>query len=130
MATGIVRWLIIGRYVAKVLNEIAKRVRESTPEEREEVRKHVVAIYDILRAASEREGQNLDVPMLMLGQGIPDASVADRTERMRNSIITFRHTFRRYKHHLNKENREEVLVHAKEIARVIAEIEKRTRASR
>ena len=113
-----------------MLHEVAERVKESTPEERDKIRKRVVAIYYVLRGAAEQESRNANVPMPMLEPGIPEGSVADRTDRMRNAITAFRHTFRRYKRHLNKANREEVMEHAKELARIIAEIDQRTRARR
>ena len=39
----------------------------------------------------------------------------------------FRYTFRRYKRHLNKENREQVRSHVRELARIVSEIEARAR---
>ena len=130
MATAFYRWLQIGLYVAKLLNEVAERVQESTPEEKAQIVKHVVAIYDVLKAATQRESPNANVPMLMLAPSAPQESIADRSDRMRNALIAFRRTFRRYRHHLNNANRKEIMEHAQELARVVAEIEKRTRARR
>ena len=169
MATAFYRWLQIGLYVTKLLNEVAKRVKESTPEEKAQIVKHVVAIYDVLKAATQRESPNANGPMLMLAPSAPQDSVrqkqgarkrhqrwderafsaqvaewpiavagetgasvarADHSDRMRNALIAFRRTFRRYKHHLNNANRKEIMEHARELAHVIAEIEKRTRARR
>ena len=130
MATAFYRWLQIGLYVTKLLNEVAERVKESTPEEKAQIVKHVVAIYDVLKAATQRESPNANGPMLMLAPSAPQDSVADHSDRMRNALIAFRRTFRRYKHHLNNANRKEIMEHARELAHVIAEIEKRTRARR
>ena len=130
MAIAFYRWLKIGLYVAKVLNEVAEWVKESTPEERAQIVKHVVAIYDVLKAATQRESLNANLPMLMLAPSAPEESVADRSDRMRNALIAFRRTFQRYRHHLNNANRKEIMEHARELARIVAEIEKRTRARR
>ena len=44
----------------------------------------------------------------------------------KNGLRQFRHTFRRYKRHLNREHREQVLSHVRELARIVLEIDART----
>ena len=65
--------------------------------------------------------------MLMLGPAAPNDNHNQRMERLQNGIRQFRYTFRRYKRHLSKENREQVRSHVRELARIVSEIEARTR---
>ena len=127
MTSRVYTYLTIGRWLAKVAGAVAERVHESTPEERTEIARHVAAIYRILRDARERRGDVRDFPMLMLGPATPNDSHNQRMERLQNGIRQFRHTFRRYRRHLNRENREQVMSHVRELARIVAEIEARTR---
>ena len=66
----------------------------------------------------------------MLGPAIPNDSQTQRMERLQNGLRQFRHTFRRYRHHLNREHREQVMYHVRELARIVFEIDARTRAQR
>ena len=66
--------------------------------------------------------------MLMLGPATPDDSHDERVERFQNGIRQFRHTFRQCRRHLNKDNREQVMSHVRERARIVSEMEARTRA--
>ena len=130
MASRAYIFLTIGRQLARVVTAVAEHVQESTPEERAEIARHVVAIYRILRDATDRRGDARDFPVLMLGPAIPNDSQTQRMERLQNGLRQFRHTFRRYRHHLNRENREQVMYHVRELARIVFEIDARTRAQR
>ena len=68
--------------------------------------------------------------MLMLGPGTPNDSDNQRMERLQNGIRHFGHTFRRYRRHLDQGNREQVMSHIRELARIVSEIEARTRVRR
>ena len=102
---------------------IADRVQESTPEERTEVARHVAAIYWILRDATEWRGDARDFPMLMLGPATHNDNQTQRMERLQNGLSQFRHTFLRYRRHLNREHREQVMSHVRELARIVLEID-------
>ena len=128
MVSRVYTYLTIGRWLAKVAVAVAERVQESTPEERTEIAQQVVAIYRILRDATERRGDVRDFPMLMLGPATPNDGHDQRMERLQNGIRQFRHTFRRYRGNLDEENREQVMSHVRELARIVSEIETRTRA--
>ena len=119
-------FLTIGRQLARVAMAIADRVQESTPEERAEVARHVAAIYRILRDATERRGDARDFPMLMLGPATPNDNQTRRMDRLQNGLRQFSHTFRRYRRHLNREHREQVMSHVRELARIVLEIDART----
>ena len=127
MVSRVYTYLTIGIWLAKVVVAVAERVHESTPEERTEIARQVAAIYGILRDATERSGDAKDFPMLMLGPATPNDSHSQRMERLQNGIRQFRYTFRRYRRHLSKENREQVRSHVRELARIVSEIEARAR---
>ena len=120
-------FLTMGKQLARVAMAIADRVQESTPEERAEVARHVAAIYRILQDATERRGDARDFPMLMLGPATPNDNQTQRMERLQNGLRQFRHTFRRYRRNLNREHREQVMSHVRELARIVLEIDARTR---
>ena len=130
MVIQALRFLTIGSQLAKVVMAVAKRVQESTPEERAKITRHIAAIYWLLRDATNRRGDARDFPVLMLGPAIPDDSQIQRMERLQNGLRQFRHTFRRYRHHLNREHREQVMYHVQGLARIVSEIDARTRARR
>jgi hypothetical protein len=123
-------FLTIGRQLAKAAATAAGRVPESTPEERAEIARHVAAIYRILRDATVRRGGVKEFPMLMLGPATPNDNQTQRLERLQDGTRQFRHTFRRYRHHLNREHREQVMYHVRELTRIGSEINARTRAKR
>ena len=123
-------FLTIGRQLAKAAATAADHAPDSTPEERSQIAQHVAAIYRILRAATVRRGGIGEFPMLGLGPALPNDSQAQRLERLQNGIRQFRHTFRRYRRHLNGEEREQAMSHVRNLARIVSEIATRTRAQR
>ena len=68
--------------------------------------------------------------MLMLGPATPNDSQTQRLERLQNGTRQFRHTFRRYRRHLNREERQQAMSHIRDLARIVSEIATRTRAER
>ena len=127
MVSRVYTYLTIGISLAKVVVAVAERIQESTPEERREIARHVAAIYRILRDATERSGDAKDFPMLMLGPATPQDSHNRRMERLQDGIRQFRHTFRRYRRHLSKEQRDQVRSHVRELSRIASKIEARAR---
>ena len=123
-------FLAIGRQLAKAATTAADHVPDGTPEERSQIAQHVAAIYRILRAATVRRGGIGEFPMLGLGPATPNDSQAQRLERLQNGTRQFRHTFHRYRRHLNREEREQAMSHIRDLARVASEIATRTRAQR
>ena len=123
-------FLAIGRRLAKAASTAADHVPDGTPEERSQIAHHVAAIYRILRDATVRHGGISDFPMLGLGPATPDDSQTQRLERLQNGIRQFGHTFRRYRRHLNGEEREQTMSHIRDLARIASEIATRTRAPR
>ena len=119
-------FLTIGRQLAKA----ADHVPDGTPEERSQIAQHVAAIYRILRAATVRREGIGEFPMLGLGPATPNDSQAQRLERLQNGTRQFRHAFRRYRRHLNREERAQAMSHIRDLARVASEIATRTRAQR
>ena len=123
-------FLTIGRQLAKAATTAADHVPDGTPEERSQIAQHVAAIYRILRAATVRRGGAKEFPLLGLGPATPNDSQTQRLERLQNGTRQFRHTFRRYRRHLNREEREQVMSHIRVLARVASEIATRTQAQR
>ena len=68
--------------------------------------------------------------MLGLGPATPIDSQTQRLERLQNGTRQFRHTFHRYRRHLNRAEREQVMSHIRDLDRVVSEIATRTRAQR
>ena len=123
-------FLTIGRQLAKAATTAADRVSEGTPEERAEIARHVAAIYRILRDAAVRRGGVKEFPMLMLGPATPNDRQTQRLERLQDGTRQFRHTFRRYRRYLSREEREQVMSHIRDLTRMGSEINARTRAQR
>ena len=123
-------FLTIGRQLAKAATTAADHVPDGTPEERSQIAQHVAAIYRILRAATVRRGEIGEFPMLGLGPATPNDSQTQRLERLQNGTRQFRHTFRRYRRHLNGAEREQAMSHIRDLARLTSEIAARTRAQR
>ena len=123
-------FLTIGRRLAKAAATAADHVPDGTPEERSQIAQHVAAIYRILRAATVRRGGIGEFPMLGLGPATPNDSQTQRLERLQNGTRQFRHTFHRYRRHLNREERQQAMSHIRDLARVVSEIATRTRAQR
>ena len=123
-------FLTIGRQLAKAAATAADHVPDGTPEERAEIARHVAAIYRILRAATVRHEGIGEFPMLGLGPATPIDSQTQRLERLQNGIRQFRHTFHRYRRHLNREERQQAMSHIRDLARIVSEINARTRAQR
>ena len=123
-------FLTIGRQLAKAARTAADHVPDGTPEERSQIAQHLAAIYRILRAATVRRGEIGEFPMLGLGPATPNDGQPQRLERLQNGTRQFRHTFRRYQRHLNREEREQAMSHIRILARIVSEIATRTRAQR
>ena len=123
-------FLTIERQLAKAAATAADRVPEGTPEERAEITQHVAAIYRILRDATVRRGGVEEFPMLMLGPATPNDNQTQRMERLQDGTRQFRHTFRRYRRYLSREEREQVMSHIRDLARIGFEINARIRAQR
>ena len=123
-------FLTIGRRLAKATTTAADHVPDGTPEERSQIAQHVAAIYRILRAATVRRGGIGEFPMLGLGPATPNDSQTQRLERLQNGTRQFKHTFHRYRRHLNREERAQVMSHIRDLDRVVSEIATRTRAER
>ena len=123
-------FLTIGRQLAKAATTAADHVPDGTPEERAEIARHVAAIYRILRAATVRRGGAKEFPLLGLGPATPNDSQTQRLERLQDGTRQFRHTFRRYRRHLNREEREQVMSHIKDLTRIGSEINAWTQAQR
>ena len=121
-------FLTIGRQLAKAATTAADRIPEGTPEERAEIARHLAAIYRILRDAAVRRGGAKEFPMLMLGPATPNDNQTQRLERLQDGTRQFRHTFRRYRRYLSREEREQVMSHIRDLTRIGSEINARTRA--
>ena len=68
--------------------------------------------------------------MLMLGPATPNDNHAQRMERLQDGTRQFTRTFRRYRRHLSRKEREQVISHIRDLARIGSEINARTRAQR
>ena len=123
-------FLTIGRQLAKAATTAADHVPDGTPEERSQIAQHVAAIYRILRDATVRREGIGEFPMLGLGPALPNDSQTQRLERLQNGTRQFRHTFHRYRRHLNREEREQAMSHIRNLTRIGSEINARTRAQR
>ena len=68
--------------------------------------------------------------MLLLGPATPNDNQTQRMERLQDGTRQFTHTFRSYRRHLSREEREQVMSHIRDLARIGSEINARTRAQR
>ena len=71
-----------------------------------------------------------EFPMLGLGPATPNDSQTQRLERLQDGTRQFGHTFHRYRRHLNREEREQVMSHIKDLTRIGSEINAWTQAQR
>ena len=68
--------------------------------------------------------------MLMLEPATPNDNQTQRMERLQDGTRQFTHTFRRYRQYLSREEREQVMSHIRDLARIGSEINAQTRAQR
>ena len=119
---------------AKALKFAADRINESTPQEREELGRHMRAIYEILRSAAKRKGEDIDPQKLSVfalppAQGRTQTSTSRnrRTQRIRESISQLLNTLKKYRLHLTRAELAEISDHLKEIKRLASDIDRRVR---
>ena len=119
---------------AKALKFAADRINESTPQEREELGRHMRAIYEILRSAAKRKGEDIDRQQLSVfalppAQGRTQTSTSRnrRIRRIRESISQLLNTLKKYRLHLTRVELAEISDHLKEIKRLASDIDRRVR---
>ena len=121
---------------AKVLKFAAERINESSPQERGEIGRRIQAIYEILRNAARRKGEELDpqplavfVPPPAPGGFQPDTGRNRRRQRVRESIGQILRALKKYRLSMTRAELAEIGDHLKEIGRLVSEIDRRVRAN-
>ena len=116
----------------KVLKFLADRISESTPQEREDIRRHMHAVYQILRGAAKRKGEEIDLQPLSVfalptaSEGAEDNTVCNRrTRRVREATDQVVQSMRKYRLTLTRTELAEIADHLKHIGRLASEINSR-----
>ena len=124
------------RFAVQVIYFLAERWRESTPQEREEIRRHLGAICEVLKKAANREGEKFDLN--------PDSLVEVTAERIRSDYAAGRgrrsspfwrsigqliQGLRKYLRRLSRQEVGEISIHLRSIYRIVLEIDRRVKNS-
>ncbi len=131
MVRAAIRFLPIGIKAAKILQAIAVRITEATPQEREALGRHLIAIYNLLKGVAERRQETSRLPPLPMlpapqGWNEPQSGQNDgMQERFRRSMQQFGQTTRKYKRNFTAEERRELIAHLDEIKKILSDIERR-----
>ena len=120
---------------AKVLKFVADRINESTPQERENISHHMQAIYQILRGAAKRKGEEIDLQPLSIFALPPESGGVEesttritRRERVREATGQFLNSLKQYRLNLTRAELAEIGDHLKDIRRLVAEIDRRVKS--
>lgn len=129
MVSIFVQFLPVAMQAAQILKAGINRFQEATPQEREEIGRHLLAIYYVLEGAAEREQEPLDAPALSpAAWNVAVLEVGERKhEQLRQSIRQFVRAVRRLQSKFAAEERREILFHLSEIKRILADIDRRAR---
>jgi len=121
----------------KVLKFLADRINESTPQEREDIRHHMHAVYQILRGAAKRKGEEIDLQPLSVfalpaaSEGAEDSTIRNRrTRRVRKATDQVVQWMREYRLTLTRTELSEIADHLKYIGRLASEINSRANSRR
>ena len=123
----------------KVLDKLYRIYASLTPQEREVVRNHLQAVYQVLRGVAERRNEHPNsLPMLMMPpletmdptQGARKRSkirFQERSRRFRQNARWTARTIREYQSSFTVEDVREIGAHLDEIRKILSEAERRSR---
>jgi hypothetical protein len=112
---------------------VAARIAESTPQEREVLGRHLIAIYNLLKGVAERRQETSHLPPLPMlpapqeWNELQSGQNDGMQERFRRSMQQFGQTIRRYKRNFTAEERRAVIAHLNEIREILTDIDRRVR---
>ena len=120
---------------AKVIRVLTERVRESTPQEREEIKQHLQVICDVLREAAKRRGEQLDLDVNSLVEVTSEkvrseysSSQGRRSIRLQKGKDWLLHGLRKYRPNLSREEVGIILDRLKALYGILSEINRRARS--
>jgi hypothetical protein len=129
----------LARLVYRVLNKLWRLWNESTPQEREAVRRNLEAIYEVLRNVAARGTESPDLPpMLMLPPPDVEGNGSNVTNKDRKQTVSRARRFRqnarhfvcavgRYQSSFTQDDAKAVHGHLGELRSILWAIERRTR---
>ena len=124
------------RFALRVIRFLMERWRESTPQEREEIRRHLGAICEVLKEAANREGEKFDLN--------PNSLVEVTAERIRSDYAAgcgrrsspfwrskgrLIQGLRKYLPRLSRQETGKITSHLRSIHRIVLEIDRRVKSS-
>ena len=139
MVIGAARFAQLAIYAFKVLKKLHDLYSKSTPQERDAVKDHLQAIYDIMRNVAGRRQEASDLPpMLMLPppETLGAASYVrdhrkkrflDRSRPFRQDIRQFTRIIGKYQSNFTAEEAKQIAEHLNEVRKILSAIDRRTR---
>ena len=140
MVTTVVRYAPIAIKAAKILHHLVRLYSETTPQEREDIKDHLVAMVDILKRAAMRGRNSTDLPPFLM---LPTAELLEpgpefhdaRRKRSRGQSRQFRHNMRQivravrqYSSSLTGEETRQIAERLNEIWKILSKVNRRVRA--
>ena len=140
MVATAVKYAPIAIRAAKVLHHLVRLYAESTPQEHEDIKGHLVAIVDILKSAAIRSRDSTDLPPLLM---LPPAELLEpgpefhnarrkrfhgQSRRLRHNMRQIVSVVRQYASSLTVEETKQIAEHLNEIWRILSKVNRRVRA--
>ncbi len=140
MVATAVKYAPIAIRAAKVLHHLVRLYAESSPQEREDIKDHLVAMLDILKRAAMRGRNSTDLPPFLM---LPPAELLEpgpklhdaRRKRFRGQSRQFRHNMRQivravrqYSSSLTGEETRQIAGHLNEIWKILSKVNRRVSA--
>ena len=140
MVATVFRYAPIAIKAAKVLHHLARLYAESTPQERKDIKDHLLAIVDILKSVAMRNRDSAHPPAVLT---LPPADLMEptpeshepRRKRFRGQSRQFRRNLnqivrvvRQYASSLTVEETKQIADHLNEIWNILSQVNRRVRA--
>lgn len=140
MVTTALRYAPIAIRAAKVLHHLARLYAEFTPQERYDIKDHLLAMIDILKNAAIRSQDSAHPPAVLM---LPPANLLEptlefhepRRKRFRGQSRQFRRNLkqivrvvRQYASSLTVEETKQIADHINEIWKILSRVNRRIRA--
>ena len=140
MVTTAFRYAPIVIRTAKVLHHLVRLYEESTPQERKDIKDHLLAIVDILKSAAMRSNDSGHPPAVLM---LPPAEILEPTsefhdscrKRFRGQSRQFRRNLkqivrvvRQYASSLTVEETKQIAERLNEIRKIQSQVNRRVRA--
>lgn len=139
MATTALRYAPLAIRAAKVLRHLVRLYAESTPQEREDIQRHLRAMLDVLRSAAIRSQDTTDLPPILMlpaphiweptseSHNRHQKSVLTRSRKFRHNMLQIANVIRRYASSLTGAEAKEIAEHLNEIWKILSQINRRVR---